>query len=159
MDYAAAGKSVLKKGLQVGKWAGKSTAAGILISFAVAEIISRLADSAVGNPKVDVDAILKQGKAGAGTEARMALTRETDVSNAVGESFSGMGIRPEKRITELALMRSRASEITPDGQPVLSFVSQQLGISPSRLSELSSPARMGDYSEFGTIPQMYPEVK
>lgn len=126
----------------------------VFATMAIAELISYALSEAAGDPEAGVAAILAKGQREATMESQLALTRDTDVKEFVAGSFKGLGIRPEKRLTELALMRRGVRDITPDGQPVLSYISQKLGINPQRLMELSNPSRMGDFSELQSLPQM-----
>ena len=144
--------TVGKTAVTVGKYASKGNIATALVTFAIAELISYALSKAAGDPERGVAAILTAGQRKATMEAQLAQTREADVQEFVAGSFQGL--RPEKRLTELALMQRGVEDITPDGQPVLSYISQKLGINPQRLIELSNPSRMGDFSELQSLPQV-----
>ena len=137
------------------KFLGKGGIAGFLASIAIAEVIARALEDAVGDPEAAVTAILKAGGEQAISTANFAQTQSADVQEAVAKSFQG--IHPEKRLTELALMKRGALSITPDDTPVLAYISSKLGMNPQRLMELSNPSRMGDFAELQTV--LPPEAK
>jgi len=141
--------TVGKVALKGGKLLSRGNIVTFLASFVVAELLSRAMEDAAGDPEAAVASILRAGQKQAQIKASMATTQSAEVKEAVGKSFQG--IRPDQRLTDLALMKRGAMNITPDDTPVLSFISSKLGVNPQRLMQLSNPSRMGDFSELQTV--------
>lgn len=118
-----------------------------LATLVASETLAHIMDKAAGDPEAAVQAILTAGQRRAAIEATMATTQPQEVQESVAQTFKG--IRPDKRLTEMALQRRGVISITPDDQPVLSFIAAKLGMDPTRIIDLSNPSRMGDYSELG----------
>lgn len=150
----ALAKTVGKAVLKGAKYATKGNIFTALASFMVAEALSRIIEDAAGDPEAAVEAINRAGQQQAQVKATLSQTQPLEVKEAVGQAFSG--VRPERRLTELALMKRGALSITPEDTPVLSYISQKIGVPPHQLMELSNPSRMGDFSELQTVlpPQM-----
>ncbi len=120
-----------------------------LATLVTSEVLAHIMDKAAGDPEAAVQAILAAGQKKAAIEATMATTQPQEVQESVAQTFKG--IRPDKRLTEIALQRRGVIPITPDDQPVLSYVAAKLGMDPARIIDLSNPSRMGDYSELGKV--------
>jgi len=118
---------------------------GGLASFVVAEIVAHLLDAWNGDPEADVDAVLQQAQKQAVLRGGLDYNRPAMVEESVAKAFQG--IRPERTLSQLALLRSGQMDITNDDKPVLTYIAAQLGIDPMDLIKRSSPARMGDYSD------------
>jgi len=144
---ATAGKTALK----VGKYGLKGNIVTGIASFIVAELIARALENAADDPEKAVAAILAAGQRKAVVQAQMDQTQDAEVQEAVAGSFKGL--RPERALAELALQKQGTAPITPDNTPVLEYISKKMNMSPERLMELSSPARMGDFTQLqDTIP-------
>lgn len=141
--------TVGKVALKGGKFLSKGNVLTFLGSVIVSEVLAHIMDKAAGDPEAAVQAILTAGQKKAAIEATMATTQPQEVQESVAQTFKG--IRPDKRLTEMALQRRGVIPITPDDQPVLSYVAAKLGMDPTRLIALSNPSRMGDYSELGQV--------
>jgi len=143
--------TVGKVALTGAKYITKGNIFTALASFAAAEVLSRILEEAAGDPEAAVEAINRAGQQQAQIRASFAQTQPLEVKEAVGKAFQG--IRPEQRLTELALMKRGALSFTPEDTPVLTYISSKLGINPRKIMKLSNPSRMGDFSEMqNTLP-------
>lgn len=113
-------------------------------AFAATEILARLLDDWTGDPEAQVEALLQQIQKESATQAVLASNRPAMVDEAVAKAFEG--IRPERTLTQMAMLQRGQMDITPDNKPVLSYVAAQLGVHPADLLRRSSPGRMGDFS-------------
>lgn len=110
-----------------------------IAAFAVSEAIAALLEHWVGDPEASVQAALKTIQEKAQYDAMSAYNRPMQVEQDVARAFKGAGPRS---LTELALYQQGLF----DDKPVLSYVTQSLGMTPDEFMRRTSPTRMGDLS-------------
>jgi hypothetical protein len=133
------------------KWLGKGNVVTAIATILVGEIISRAMNETGGDPEAAVERILAAGQQKAQVEAIMKTSQGVEEQESLAEHYRGL--RPDRTLTAMALQQRDPSsrEITPDRTPVLEYISKKLGMTPDDLKSLSSPSRMGDYSELQTV--------
>jgi hypothetical protein len=129
-----------------------ATAGGVLASYLLMEGIASLAEHFTGDPEKAVEDALAGVRSQAEFSALQEYTRPTRVQQFMGETFKG--VQPHRSLTELAMLRRGLHDNTdPETSPVLSYVTQRLGISPNDFVRRTSPTRIGD---MGAIDRALP---
>lgn len=140
-----------KLAVGAGKIIGKGNLYAMLASIIAGEVISRMMNDAGGDPEAAVERILAAGQQKAQVEAVMKTSQAGEEQDALSEHYRGL--RPDRTMAAMALQQRSPSSraITPDNTPVLEYITKKLGITSDDLKSLSSPSRMGDYSELQTV--------
>jgi len=134
-------------------------AATLFGSIALFEGLAAILEHIEGDPEADVHVALQRLAATNQRRAFAQAATEQAGAEHLQEKFAKFNQIPSRMLTQAALSRMPSP---PMGQApetgILDMVSQQLGVSPRVLSQVSSPSRMGDIStvirQMGTSPKI-----
>lgn len=122
--------------------------AGVLASVVLFEGLQAFLEHMEGDPEADVMLALRQLAEKNQRRAFATEAIEQKGAEEIERKFATFNRIPSRMLTSAALRNAPQPPLGPERDTgVLDWVSQQLGVTPAQLDEVSHPRRMGDMSQ------------